>query len=84
MPVPEGRQTVGRFTVLPDWLRSVGHLKIRESAEAIRWLNQPTGTQALPVALAYLPAAFALIGDDRQAGSPHVEATLGTAANGRD
>ena len=40
------------------------HLKVGEIARAIRWLNKLIGQHPLPPALAYLAAAYALIGDE--------------------
>jgi adenylate cyclase len=57
--------------VLANWLYGIGvnHLKIGENAKAIRWLNESIGLHPLPPALAYLAAAYALIGDDGRARS---------------
>jgi adenylate cyclase len=52
--------------VLANWLYGIGvaYLKLGESDKAIRWLNESIGLHPLPPALAYLAAAYALIGDD--------------------
>ena len=61
--------------VLANWLYGIGvaHLKIGQSEKAIRWLNELIGLHPLAPALAYLAAAYALIGDDVQAQSTLAE-----------
>ena len=65
------RRISPREPVLANWLYGMGvaHLKVGETAKAIRWLNESIGLHPLPPALAYLAAAYALIGDDMWARS---------------
>ena len=65
------RRISPREPVLANWLYGIGvmHLKVGEIAQAIRWLNELIGQHPLPPALAYLAAAYALIGDEIRARS---------------
>jgi TolB-like protein/Tfp pilus assembly protein PilF len=63
------RRLSPRDAVLANWLYGIGvaHLKMGKDASAICWLNESIGLNPTPPALAYLAAAYGLIGDDAQA-----------------